>query len=414
MSRDRTGCAFGRHARLAAPGIALLLLLGQTACGIAFARPNPTPTATATATATSTPTPTPTSTATATATPTATPTATATPTPTLTPTNTPPPDAVLLSPMSHEYQDWNNCAPISAAMVLSYYGIQKGQYEVAAALRPHKDDKHVEADEVIAYLRGYGLEAGLYVNGTPERLEALVGAGVPVLIQTWLNDRPTGHYRVIRGYDRSAGVFILNDSYYGPKVSLTVAALERVWAPFNHRYIPVYPPQRAAEICRILGEDCHSESMYRRAAAAAREWIERSPNDPYAWFSLGDDLLALGDAAGALEAYGRAAQIGLPEHMLWYRFGPFEAHLALGQYDEVLSLSKPVLEELPAIEELHIFRARAYEGLGQPDMAREEYRLAFLYHPGYPPAVEGLERLGAELPPTPTITPTRTPRPSSG
>ncbi len=379
------------------------LLLALAACrGLLLPPPSPTPTATLTPTATATPSPTPTITPTATATATATPTST----PTAAPTQTPRPSSGLLSPMTHEYQDWNNCGPISTAMALSYYGIRYGQYQVSTVLRPHKDDKHVEADEVIAFIRRQGLEAGFYVNGNSERLEELINAGMPVLIQTWLNDRPTGHYRVIRGFDRDAGVFILNDSYYGPEVKLSYAQLETLWAPFNHCYIPVYRPERAEELCRILGPDCQAEQMYRRAEEAARGWIERTPEDPYAWFSLGDDLLALGDAAGAIAAYARAQEIGLPEHMLWYRHGPFEAHLALGQYAEVLALSEPILAEMPAIEELHAFRGRAYEALGQPEQALEAYRLAFEYHPGFAAAVEGLERLGGALPPMPTITPT--------
>jgi tetratricopeptide (TPR) repeat protein len=383
------------------------LALFFTSCSSVLTRPLPTanpapaqgPTVTPPAMATSTPT--------ITLTPTATPTPTLTSTATAAPTQTPAPRSWLLSPMSHEYQDWNNCGPVSAAMALSYYGIHRGQYEVAALLRPHKDDKHVEADEVIAYLRSHDLEAGYYVNGDFARLETLVAAGIPVVIQTWLNDRPTGHYRVARGFDRDAGTFIFNDPYYGPGARLSYAQLEDLWAPFNRCYIPVYRPEQAEAVCRILGPDCDRQEMYRRAAEAARKWTQRSPGDPYAWFSLGDDLLALGDAAGAVEAYARAQEIGLPPRMLWYRFGPFEALLGIGAYHQVLALSEPILEDLASIAELHAFRGRAYEGLGERDQAVEAYRLAFEYHTNLPLAVQGLQRLQIPLPLVPTITPTR-------
>ncbi len=325
------------------------------------------------------------------------------------PSPTSEPQSRLLSPMSFEWQDWNNCGVVSAGMVLSYYGVKRGQYEIAAVLRPHKDDKHVGPDELVAYMGEYGLQGHYFVNGNVERLQALVAAGVPVLIQSWLNDRPTGHYRVVRGYDRQAGTVIFQDSYYGPQVKMTKAALEKVWAPFNHSYIPIYKPEQEAAIRRIVGADWEPEAMYKRAAEGARAWAQEEPGDPYAWFSLGDDLLGQGDAQGALDAYAKAEAIGLPPHMYWYRFTPFEALLATKQYEQVLAKSAAELEKLPNIEELYVLRGRAYEELGQNDKAIEEYLLAWKYHTSYAPAVAALERLGATLPPLPTITPTPEP-----
>lgn len=386
---------------------ASLFIAAASSCGVVLPRPTPTPTATATPTPTMTPTATATPAATATAT--ATPTSTPTPSPTATQTPTAIPQSRLLEPMSHEYQDWNNCGAVSAAMVLSYYGIQRGQYEVAAVLRPHKDDKHVSAEEILAYLRAAGLEGRVCVNGTVERLRALVAAGVPVMVQTWLKPgEDIAHYRVVRGYDRQAGTLICSDSYFGPNVAMSEEALVALWAPFNRRYFPVYRPERADEVCRILGEDCDGHRMYQRAVEATRRWTQEQPADPFAWFCLGDNLLAVGDPAGALAAYAQATAIGLPPRMYWYRFGPFEAALAARQYAQVIEATEPVLARLPAIEELHMLRGQAYEALGQPDKAVEAYQLAFRYHTNYAPAVAALQRLGAPIPPTPqpTLQPT--------
>lgn len=389
------------------------MALALSSCRLVAPKPTATPTPSPTATATATLTPTATATATVTLTPTVTSTPTATPTPTTVPTNTPVPSptaipvAVKLSPMSFEYQDWNNCGVVSGGMVLSYYGVTKNQYQIAAVLRPHKDDKHVGVYELLAYLAQYGLKGGLYVNGDFDRLRQLTAAGVPVMIQSWLDNRPTGHYRVIRGYDQSVGVFILNDSYYGESVNYTPAALERVWAPFNHRYIPVYKPEQEEAVRRIIGADWDAATMYRRAAEQARAWAQESPEDPYAWFSLGEDLLNLGDIEGSIEAFEKSMAVGLPGHIFWYRFGPFDAYLAAKQYDKALALTEAPLEEFQGIEELHQIRGEAFEGLGQQDKAVEEYLLAIRYHTGYPAAVQALQRLGVPLPPEPTITPTK-------
>lgn len=387
--------------------LAFALVMAASCQVVELVAPPPTPTPTATATPTATVTPSATATATPTATPTATLTPSITPTSTATPTVTPMPQSVLLSPMSHEYQDWNNCGAVSAAMVLSYYGIRRSQYDVAAILRPHKDDKHVGVDELIAYLRAEGLEARVLVNGNAEQLRSLIAAGIPVMISTWLEPgKDIGHYRVVRGYDRRAGTLVLNDSYYGPQITMSTSDLEKVWAPFNHRYIPVYRPAQAAEVCRILGQDCDVQAMNRRAAEAAREWTRSAPRDPYAWLNLGDDLLALGDPTAALEAYAKATAIGLPPRLYWYRFGPFEALVAAKQYDELLKASEPILAQLPAIEELHLLRGQAYEGLGQNDKAIEAYRLALQYHANYAPALAALQRLAAVAPATPAGTAT--------
>ncbi len=348
--------------------------------------------------------------ASATPAPTATATASATATPTAIASPTPLPQTYLLEPMSHEYQGWNNCGVVSTEMVLSYYGITRGQYEVAAALKPYKDDKHVGSGEILDYVRADGLEGRVCVNGTVARLQALIAAGVPVMIRTWLEPgKDVGHYVVLRGYDRGAGVLIANDSYFGPEIQLTEAHLEEIWAPFNHTYIAIYRPAQADEVCRILGEDCREDEMYRRAAEAAEQWTRQAPDDVYAWFSLGDDLLGMGKPDAAIEAYDKAEVVGVPPHMYWYQFGPFEALIAARRFATLLAASQPVLEKLPGIEELHLLRGQAYEGLGYKEQAIEEYRLAFEYHTNWAPAVEALQRLGAALPPVPTPTPCGTP-----
>lgn len=383
-----------------------LLVGALTGCRGNGRQPTPTTAVAPAATAVPSPTASPTVTATATATLTPTPTATAT----STPTPTPLPEARLLSPMTHEYQGWNNCGAVSAEMVLSYYGIERGQYEIAAVLRPYRDDKHVGTDEMLEYLRAAGLEGRVLVNGGAERLQAFVASGIPVIIRTILQPGDDiGHYVVIRGYDRAAQTLIANDSYYGPEHVISEQALEAIWAPFNHSYIPIYRPAQAEEVCDILGEDCNEQAMYRRAEEAARAWTERTPGDAYAWYCLGDDLLALDQPEAAIEAYDRAEAIGLPPRTHWYRFGPFEARLSAKRYQELLDTSQAVLDTLPSIEELRVLRGQAYEALGERDQAIEEYRLAVVYHTGYAPAVAALQRLGAAIPPTPTPTPLGTP-----
>ena len=88
---------------------------------------------------------------TATSTPLAALTETPLPTPTASLVPTPIPASALLSGIRHEYQQFNNCAPASLSMVMSYWGWTGTQYETRAYLRPsfEADDKNVNPFEFV-------------------------------------------------------------------------------------------------------------------------------------------------------------------------------------------------------------------------------------------------------------------------
>ena len=336
---------------------------------------------------------------TATATPTATSTATPSPTPTPTVALTPVAERLLLSPMSHEWQKMNNCAPATLAMGLSYYGYDLTQFDLAPILKGNPDDKNVSPEEIVAYVHSLGLGAMVRVNGDLDRLMRLGSNGVPVIVEQWLErpDHPlTGHYRVVRGYDRAAETIIVNDSYSGPELRLSYADFDRWWRPFNRRYIPLYPPDKEAVVREILGDDYDDEEMYARALAVAQGEVEENPQDATAWYNVGDSCLGSGQYEEAVAAFEQAIAIGLPQRTFWYQFGPFVAYNAVGEYQRVLDLSAPVLAVVPMIEELHYQRGVAYEGLAQPEQAIAEYQRALEVNPKFERAREALERVGSE------------------
>src|SRR5512139_2586920 len=78
---------------------------------------------------------------------------TATPSPLPVPTATwaPLPESASLNGIRHEYQQFNNCAPASLSMVLSYWGWAGDQYVTRAYLRPsfEIDDKNVNPSEIV-------------------------------------------------------------------------------------------------------------------------------------------------------------------------------------------------------------------------------------------------------------------------
>lgn len=300
---------------------------------------------------------------------------------------------VLLEPMLHDWQKMNNCAPTTVAMALSYYNLLLTQFDTAPDLKGGPQDKNVGPSEMVSYLHSQGFGGIVRVNGDIETLQRLVSNNIPVIVEQWL-DRPddelTGHYRLIRGYDRSSQEIIVNDSYSGPKLRFSYAEFDRLWRPFNRVYVPVYQPEQEAAVRSIIGVGWDDRRMYELAVESAGAETD-SAGDVYAWFNLGNSLLGLGKYAQAVTAFDRASEIGLPPRMLWYQFGPFEALNRASQFQRVLELSAPLTGL--ALEELHYQRGVAYEGLGQRATALGEYRRAAELNPRLTKAVEAAARL---------------------
>ena len=169
---------------------------------------------------------------------------TATPRPTATATPKPLPPKVTLN-LTHDYQKWNNCGPVSLAVVTTFFGIARDQFQIAEAVKGVEKDRNVSPAEMQAYLQGVGLRAIVRVNGTQDVIMRLLAAGVPVIMHQWLlksNGELVGHYRVAQGYDLGTGVFITSDPFTPPRKAYTFAEFERFWYPWNHRYMVAYKP----------------------------------------------------------------------------------------------------------------------------------------------------------------------------
>lgn len=305
------------------------------------------------------------------------------------------PPRALLGPMKHEWQKMNNCAPATLAMGLSYYEYELTQFDLAPILKGGAQDKHVTPEEIVPYLHEIGLGGRVRVDGDIETLQRLVANGVPVMVEQWL-DRPddelTGHYRLVRGYDREAEVVTVNDSYSGPELRFPFAEFDRLWRAFNRLYIPIYRPDQEPLVQEVIGEDWDDETMYRKALATAQREVQEV-GDLYAWFNLGDDHLGLGQGEEAVAAFERALAFGLPPRMLWYRFGPFKAYNRTKQYQKTLDLAAPLLVTVPMLEEAHYQQGVAYERLGWLEEAIGAYQRALQYNARFQLAQEALTRV---------------------
>jgi tetratricopeptide (TPR) repeat protein len=289
-------------------------------------------------------------------------------------------------------------------MALFYWGCDETQYDIAPVLKPDSEDKNVSPWEMEAYTRGLGLGAIVRVNGTLERLKALVRAGFPVIAETWyVRDArdQLGHYRLIVGYDDTAQEFLTYDSLHGPDVTIGYQEMDELWRVFNRIYLVAYAPEQWDSLAAVLGPDLDDAAMYERALETARIEAASLPETcaayadcadwvTFSWFSAGSSLTSLGRHAEAVVAYDQARQLGLHYRMLWYQFGPYESYYAVGRYDDVIALADATLATTSNLEESYYWRGMARLALGNVDGARADFEAALHYHENWPPALVAL------------------------
>lgn len=340
------------------------------------------------------------------------------PSPTDTQVPTPLPLKVSLDKVRYEDQHgrFNYCAPANLAMALSYWGWDGDRDTVGPVIKPDPKDKNVMPYEMADYvLENTDLRADVRVGGDLDTLKRFISAGFPVLVEkgVYLTDLSgikswMGHYLVVTGYDESSSEFTAQDSYVGADRQVAYTDMLKGWRAFNYIYMIIYPAEKAAQVKELLGPDADETTNYQNAALkASNEVYGLEGIDQYfAWFNRGTNLDKLQDYAGASGAYDNAFLVypTIPEaerpwRMLWYQTGPYEAYYYYQRYWDLLNLAETTLSQMQSeknIEETYYWRGMAKNELGDSAGAIEDFRLALQYHPGFVPAMNALDSLGAE------------------
>ena len=326
------------------------------------------------------------------------PTLTPTPVFTLTP---PPPNARLVSP-PYEKQDLNNCGPATLAMYLRYYGWEGDQFTISSVIKPQRDDRNVNVEELYSYLiNNVGwLETQYRVGGDLTLLRRLVSAGIPVMVEEgfkmaesyWPNDdRWAGHYLLVTGYDDKTQAFISQDAFVSRNRIISYADLDQNWKAFNRVYILLYPPEQRELVKQILGPDWDPDQNRQNAIELAKAEIDRDSTDSYAWFNLGTNLVYFERYSEAAKAYDTARELGLPQRMLRYQFGPFFAYFHTGRNEDLLALTEYALKRTPNAEEAMLWRGWALYRQGDLEQAVKMFLSALEEHPDYTDAQYALK-----------------------
>jgi len=316
------------------------------------------------------------------------------PTPTSTPTPLVLPNAVTLPAPRWERQDINNCGPAALAMYLRYYGWEGDQFDIAGLVKPQRDDRNVNVDELAYYVRTRAgwLNIEYRVGGDLTLLKRLLAAGFPVLIEESFyfetpfypnDDLWAAHYNLLTGYDDATETFISQNSFYGANLQVSYANLQKNWQTFNYLYILVFRPDQAQTIRELLGEDWDIEVNRQKALELAQNESQSDPQNAFAWFNLGTNLVYFERYPEAALAYDQARQIGLPQRMYRYQFGPFLAYFHTGRIDDLMAIVEYALKRTPNSEEALLWRGWAHYRQGKIQEAVADFRAALEQNPTY-------------------------------
>lgn len=321
------------------------------------------------------------------------------------PSPTPLPSSILLPPPTYQKQDMNNCGPASLSTYLRFYGWDGDQTVIDKAVKPKPEDRNVNVEELVYFTRtnvGW-LNIEYRVGGTVDTLREFLAAGIPVMIEEtfrseeayWPNDDLwAGHYLFINGYNDTTQAFITQDTYYGPDRSIQYTELEKNWQSFNHVYIIVYKPDQEDTVKTILGADWDKDTNRQNALNAAKAATQKDPKNAFNWFNLGSNYVYFDQYTDAAKAYDQATNLGLPQRMLRYQFGPFIAYFNTRRTDDLIALTKYALERTPTSEEAHLWYGWGLLRSGDRPGAIEEFRKALFYNSTYQDALYALNYVG--------------------
>jgi len=269
-----------------------------------------------------------------------------------TPTSTPLPAQVSLPSPPYEQQTPNNCGPATLSMGMHLYGWEGDQEEIANQIKPVLQDRNVNPEEMAYYVRNFAgwLNIQYRVDGDLALLKKLLAARYPVIVESVTSLDPNdalgpnddlwaAHYLLLTGYDDTAHAFTVQDSYHGADLSISYEQLEADWEAFNNLYMVLYFPQNEAELQSLLGADWDPAVNRQRALDEAQAATEADPQDTYAWFNLGSDLVYFERYDEAAQAYDKSREIGLPLRMFRYQFGPFWAYFHSDRIDDLFVLT---------------------------------------------------------------------------
>lgn len=303
------------------------------------------------------------------------------------PTLPPIPSQKILPTDYHVFQSFNNCGPAAMSMALRFYGINVSQTELGQALRPYQipggdnDDKSVTLEELAEKSKEFGFIPYHRPMGNPEVIKQFIANDMPVIARTWTKpNEDIGHYRVIKGYDETAGTFIQDDSLQNKNLKYTYANFNEIWKKFNYEYLVLVPKEKVDAAEQILGENKDAKAAWQNAVKNSQDVLANDPSDIYAGFNLSVALYNIQDYKRSAEEFEKVENL-LPFRTLWYQIEPIKAYYELESYDRVFEITNKIINnQNRAFSELYILRGKIYQKQGNTEAAKSEFEKAVFYN----------------------------------
>jgi len=298
-----------------------------------------------------------------------------------------PPQRKVLPTDYHIFQTFNNCGPAALSMALRFYGIHVSQEELGQALRPYQvpngdnDDKSVTLDELAEKSKEYGFVPYHRPMGNPDLVKQFIANDMPIITRTWTKpNEDIGHYRVVKGYDETAGIFIQDDSLQNKNLEYTYADFNEIWKKFNYEYLVLVPKDKVELAEQILRENSDAKTAWQNAVENSERELAQNPDDLYARFNLSVAFYNIGAYQKSVEEFEKVEK-RLPFRTLWYQIEPILAYFELGNYQRVFSITDKVLNNYNrAFSELYFIRGEMYLKQGNTTAAKQEFEKAILYN----------------------------------
>ena len=312
------------------------------------------------------------------------------------------PQFIDLGSPAWEKQTPNNCGPATLSMYLNTHNWEGSQTDISDLLKPETGDRNVNVEELTHFVRTQAgwLNAEYRVGGDIELLKKFLAAGLPVMIEEgdlldegyWPNDdRWAGHYLLLTGYDDAAQTFTAQDTFRSPDRSVPFQSVLANWQAFNYVYLLVFRADQTELVKSILGEHWDPDVNRQKTLEMAQSQTIDEPENAFTWFNLGSNLVYFERYQEAAQAYDTARQVGLPQRMLRYQFGPFFAYFFGGRNDDLLVLTDYALQRTPNSEETLLWRGWGKYRAGNTLDAMNDFQSALEENPYYEDAKYALE-----------------------
>ena len=171
--------------------------------------------------------------------------------------------------------------------------------------------------------------------------------------------------------------------YVGPDRWFDYEQIDQQWQAFNRVYIIIYLPDQEETIKQILGDNWDVDQNRQNALDAALKETEEDPDNVFAWFNLGTNYMYFDNYDLSTQAYDRAREIGWPQRMLRYQFGPFISYFHMLRTDDLMALVQYALERTPNSEEALLWNGWGLYRKGDKVKAIESFQAALDAQPNY-------------------------------